>query len=106
MPRRLDIEEVLPLNWRTALAAVRSDLPLEFITSVCEFIFQQGAVATEAYELSWLELCIWRTAYISQFADRMESGDPSSRWCFALPLLQLRVGLVCLGRPCVRRCTA
>ena len=56
LPKRLDIEEVLPLNWCARLEGQRHGLPLDFVKEICVFLFQQDAAATTAYELSWLEL--------------------------------------------------
>ncbi|CAE7028137.1 unnamed protein product [Symbiodinium sp. CCMP2592] len=55
VPRRLDIEGQLPLNWRDQLP-LACDLPSDFVGGICNFLFEQDAQATAAYELSWLEL--------------------------------------------------
>jgi len=55
-PRQVDLDEVVPLNWRTQLVGHSNALPLDFVTSLCEFLFDQDAQASEAFHVSWLEL--------------------------------------------------
>ncbi|CAE7902920.1 unnamed protein product [Symbiodinium necroappetens] len=80
VPRRLEIEATLPLNWSQTLATIRSDFPVDFVRSICEFIFQQDASATEAYELSWLELVF--ALHLEDRAQYPVSG-PDGKWCSA-----------------------
>ena len=54
--RRIDLDDVVPLNWRTQVEAASGELPADFTLAVCEFLFQQDAQAAEAYEITWLEL--------------------------------------------------
>ncbi|CAE7600361.1 Pol [Symbiodinium necroappetens] len=56
VPRRIDLEDTLPVNWRQTAAASASDLPCSFILQLCEFVWQLDAEAEHAYKLSWLEL--------------------------------------------------
>ena len=56
VPRRIDLEDTMPVNWRQTAAASASDLPCSFILQLCEFVWQLDSEAEHAYKLSWLEL--------------------------------------------------
>ena len=55
LPRRLDLEEALPLNWRSLLESVQCGLPQSFLQQLCDFLVSLDTEAEEAYALSWLE---------------------------------------------------
>ena len=55
-PRRVELEEVLPLNWKTVVGRRTPEFPDSFAVQVCEFLFLQDSVAVDAQVVSWLEL--------------------------------------------------
>ena len=55
-PRQIDLEDVLPINWREQVELHSSEFPSSFAVQVCGYLFLQDASASEAHALSWLEL--------------------------------------------------
>ena len=54
-PREVDLEAVLPLDWKLSLAVVDASLPSEFVAQVCDFFLQLDASSELVYPVSWLE---------------------------------------------------
>ncbi|CAE7399060.1 Pol [Symbiodinium necroappetens] len=56
VPRRLELEDALPVNWQSTVTASVSDLPHTFVCQLCDFMWKLDADSEHAYRLSWLEL--------------------------------------------------
>ncbi|CAE7466734.1 unnamed protein product [Symbiodinium sp. CCMP2592] len=56
VPRRCDLEELVPIGWKDVVTLTPSDLPTDFVIQVCQALFVQDAKACHAYAISWLEL--------------------------------------------------
>ena len=52
----VDLEEVLSLDWRSQLGSCTFEFPKSFAETVCDFLFRQDSLATDAHVISWLEL--------------------------------------------------
>ena len=56
VPRRCEIEAVVPVGWMQQVAACVTDLPSDFVLDLCRFVFVQDSAAEQAFEVTWLEL--------------------------------------------------
>ena len=56
VPRRCELEDVLPIGWTLLATQGSHGLPDDFILALCRFVFVQDASAEQAFEVTWLEL--------------------------------------------------
>ena len=56
VPRRCDLETLLPVGWTQLVSAGGTNLPRDFILTLCRFVFVQDSQADSAFTVTWLEL--------------------------------------------------
>ncbi|CAE7325636.1 unnamed protein product [Symbiodinium sp. CCMP2456] len=56
VPRRCEIEAIVPVGWAQQVLTCTADLPGEFVLRLCRFVFEQDAAAAQAFQVTWLEL--------------------------------------------------
>ena len=57
-PRRVFMEELLPIAWRQLLSMGRSQFPVEFKRDVVQFLLKQDSSSELAQPITWLELVV------------------------------------------------
>ena len=54
--RTVDLEEVVPVDWRQRVNEAVCKLPYQFVQEVFGFLLEQDARSTQVFRLTWLEL--------------------------------------------------
>ncbi|CAE7803672.1 DHX57 [Symbiodinium sp. CCMP2592] len=66
VPRRAELESLIPVGWAQLVAAAGCDLPSDFIQTLCRFVFVQDSIAETAFTVTWLEL-VFMLATVEDF---------------------------------------
>ncbi|CAE7873848.1 ML5 [Symbiodinium sp. KB8] len=77
VPKLVNLEDALPLNWRNIVGEAALGMPHSFVIELCDFLHKSDLEATVAYKCSWLELVF--VLHVSG-VNPYPSCDTSGKW--------------------------
>ena len=77
VPKRCDLEALVPIGWAQLICEGAIDLPRGFVLAFCNFVFVQDSAAECAFTVTWLEL-VFMLESVQGFAYPV--SDPRGGW--------------------------